>query len=112
MHLLFAHIALLPSVQRDAVGSLDSRFRSSLLRDTLPAYTPVQASLRPYSVALLGVFPTLQVRPYGAPSHGSGPGWLATPFLYDSFIHYFTPVYPDAIHAASVRHIRKSSERQ
>jgi hypothetical protein len=23
---------------------------------------------------------------------------VATPFLYDSFIHYFTPVYPDAIH--------------
>src|SRR5271166_1088401 len=33
------------------------------------------------------------------PSHGSGSGWFATPFLYDSFIHYFTPVYPDAIHA-------------
>ena len=31
------------------------------------------------------------------PSHGSGSGWFATPFLYDSFIHYFTPVYPDAI---------------
>ena len=31
------------------------------------------------------------------PSHGSGPGWFATPFLYDSFIHYFTPVYPDTI---------------
>src|SRR5215831_17136544 len=30
------------------------------------------------------------------PSHGSGSGWFATPFLYDSFIHYFTPVYPDA----------------
>src|SRR5262249_3870942 len=33
------------------------------------------------------------------PSHGSGSGWFATPFLYDSLIHYFTPVYPDAIHA-------------
>jgi hypothetical protein len=22
---------------------------------------------------------------------------VATPFLHDSFIHYFTPVYPDAI---------------
>jgi hypothetical protein len=31
------------------------------------------------------------------PSHGSGSGWFATPFLYESFIHYFTPVYPDAI---------------
>ena len=33
------------------------------------------------------------------PSHGSGSGWFATPFLYDSFIHYFTPIYPDAIRA-------------
>src|SRR5258706_16434702 len=39
------------------------------------------------------------------PSHGSGSGWFATPFLYDSFIHYFTPVYPDAIHAEGLRHI-------
>jgi hypothetical protein len=30
------------------------------------------------------------------PSHGSGPGWFATPFLYDSRIHRSTPVYPDA----------------
>jgi hypothetical protein len=35
------------------------------------------------------------------PSHGSGSGWFATPFLYDSFIHYFTPVYPDANQAES-----------
>src|ERR1700747_1008123 len=33
------------------------------------------------------------------PSHGSRSGWFATPFLCDSFIHYFTPVYPDAIQA-------------
>src|ERR1039458_729798 len=43
--------------------------------------------------------PTLQVRGCPPPSHGSGSGWFATPFLYDSFIHYFTPVYPDAIQA-------------
>jgi len=29
---------------------------------------------------------------------------FATPFLYDSFIHYFTPVHPDAIQAISPRH--------
>ncbi|SPE24116.1 hypothetical protein SBA3_1060006 [Candidatus Sulfopaludibacter sp. SbA3] len=33
------------------------------------------------------------------PSHASGSGWFATPFLPDSFIHCFTPVYPDAIRA-------------
>src|ERR1051325_6661254 len=30
-------------------------------------------------------------------THDSGPGWIATPFLYDSFIHYSTPVYPGAL---------------
>jgi hypothetical protein len=30
------------------------------------------------------------------PSHGSGPGWIATPSLYDSFIRYSMPVYPGA----------------
>ncbi len=44
-------------------------------------------------------YPTLQVRGFPPPSHGLGSGWFATPFLYDSFIHYFTPVYPDAIQA-------------
>src|ERR1039458_7206354 len=43
--------------------------------------------------------PTLQVRGCPPPSHGLGSGWFATPFLYDSLIHYFTPVYPDAIQA-------------
>jgi len=28
-----------------------------------------------------------------------GQDGFASPFLYDSFIHYFTPVYPDAIQA-------------
>src|SRR6266567_6043289 len=49
-------------------------------------------------------YPTLQVRGFPPPSHGLGSGWFATPFLYDSFIHYFTPVYPDAIQAISLRH--------
>src|SRR6516162_4431216 len=31
------------------------------------------------------------------PSHGSGPGWFATPSPYDSFIRYSKPVYPGAI---------------
>src|SRR5271157_5085279 len=30
------------------------------------------------------------------PPHGSGPGWFATPSLYDSFIRYSMPVYPGA----------------
>jgi len=31
-------------------------------------------------------------------THDSGSGWFATPFLYDSFIHDSTPVYPGARH--------------
>jgi hypothetical protein len=30
-------------------------------------------------------------------THDSGPGWFATPFLYDSLIHDSTPVYPGAL---------------
>jgi hypothetical protein len=29
---------------------------------------------------------------------------VATPFLYDSFIHYSTPVYPDAIQPEGLPH--------
>ena len=39
--------------------------------------------------------------------HGSGSGWFATPFLYDSFIHYFTPVYPDANQTECLLHKHK-----
>jgi len=35
------------------------------------------------------------------PAHDSGPGWLATPYLCDSCIRNFTPVYPGALHLAS-----------
>jgi len=31
------------------------------------------------------------------PAHDSEPGWLATPYLYDSCIRNFTPVYPGAL---------------
>ena len=30
-------------------------------------------------------------------------------FLYDSFIHYFTPVYPDAIQTEGPRHELQSA---
>jgi len=29
--------------------------------------------------------------------HDSGSGWFAKPSLYDSFIHYSTPVHPGAL---------------
>ena len=49
--------------------------------DTLPALPPVNASMAALRLA----------------THDSGPGRLATPFLYDSFIHNSTPVYPGAL---------------
>jgi hypothetical protein len=41
--------------------------------------------------------PTLQVRGCPPPSHGWGQDGSLFLLLYDSLIHYFTPVYPDAI---------------
>jgi len=49
--------------------------------NTLPACTPVNASMAASRLA----------------THDSGPGWIATPFLYDSFIHNSTPIYPGAL---------------
>jgi hypothetical protein len=49
--------------------------------NTLPACAPVNASMAASRLA----------------THDSGSGWIATPFLYDSFIHNSTPVYPGAL---------------
>ncbi len=76
--LAFARTALLPSGMADTVGSLICRFRSSIPSPHIPLSNASSAASR-------------------SPSHGSGPGWFAIPFLYDSHIHYSTPVYPDAI---------------
>ena len=63
---------LTPSAPRNA------RFRSSIPSLQIPLSNASSATLPP-------------------PSHGSGPGWFATPSLYDSFIRYSMPVYPGAI---------------
>jgi LGFP repeat len=49
--------------------------------NALPACAPVNASMVTLRLA----------------THDSGPGWIATPFPYDSFIHNSTPVYPGAL---------------
>ena len=49
--------------------------------NTPPTCAPVNASMAALRLA----------------THDSGPGWIATPFLYDSFIHDSTPVYPGAL---------------
>ena len=76
--LAIAHPSVLPSAMRNDVGT-PVAIISQL--NTQPACAPVNAS--PAASRL--------------PTHDSGPGWLATPFLCDSFIHYSTPVYPGAL---------------
>ena len=77
--LAIAHSSVLPSACWNSVGALISDlFHGSI---ALPACTPVNAS----RVALR------------LPAHDSGPGWLAMPYLYDSCIRTFTPVYPGAL---------------
>src|SRR5580700_4012158 len=65
--------AVLPSVTCHGVGTLIAII-SQL--NTLPACAPVNASMAALRLA----------------THDSGSGWFATPFLYDSLIHYSTPV--------------------
>ena len=76
--LALAHPQILPSALSNDVGTLVAII-SQL--NTQPACAPVNASMAPSR-------PT---------THDSGPGWIATPFLYDSFIHNSTPVYPGAL---------------
>ena len=75
--LAIAHPSVLPSAMRNDVGT-PVAIISQL--NTLPACAPVNASMAASRLAM----------------HDSGSGWFAKPFLYDSFIHYSTPVYPGA----------------
>ena len=76
--LAIAHPSVLPSAMLNDVGT-PVAIISQL--NTLPACAPVNASMAASRLA----------------THDSGSGWFATPFLYDSFIHYSTPVYPGAL---------------
>jgi hypothetical protein len=76
--LAMAHPPVLPSAVPNNVGT-PVAIISQL--NTLPACTPVNASMAASRLA----------------THDSGPGWIATPFLYDSFIHNSTPVSPGAL---------------
>ena len=75
--LALAPTAVLPSATWYDVGTPDAII-SQL--NTLPAGAPVNASMAALRLT----------------THDSGSGWVATPFLCDSFIHDSTPVYPDA----------------
>lgn len=71
--LAITHPPVLPSAMLNDVGT-PVAIISQL--NTLPALSPVNASMA-----------TLRLT-----THDSGPGWLAMPFLHDSFIHNSTPV--------------------
>src|SRR6266481_1726351 len=66
-----------PSVSVDDVGT-PNRLISQL--DIPPACAPVNASRTALRLA----------------AHDSGAGWLATPSLCDSFIHYSIPIFTGA----------------
>lgn len=70
---------VLPSTLMNGVGT---PFAIISQLNTLPALPPVNASMAALRLA----------------THDSGPGWLATPFLYDSFIHNSTPVLSRRTH--------------
>ena len=76
--LAITHPPVLPSAMQNDVGT-PIAIISQL--NTLPALPPVNASMAAWRLA----------------THDSGPGWLATPFLYDSFIHNSTPVCTGAL---------------
>jgi len=81
--LAMPHSPVLPSAHWNNVGALISdHFHGSI---ALPACTPVNASRAALRL----------------PAHDSGPGWLARPYLYDSSIRNFTPVYPGALQQRS-----------
>jgi len=81
--LAISHSSVLPSAHWNSVGALTSDpFHGSI---TLPACPPVNASRAALRL----------------PAHDSGPGWLATPYLYDFCIRDFTPVYPGALQSWS-----------
>ena len=76
--LAMAHPWVLPSAMLNGVGT-PVAIISQL--NTLPACAPVNASMAASRLA----------------THDSGSGRFARPFLYDSSIHYSTPVYPGAL---------------
>ena len=77
--LAMTHPSVLPSATLNDVGP-PVAIISQL--NTLPACASVNASMAALQLTM----------------HDSRSGWLATPFLCDSSIHYSTPVYPGARH--------------
>ena len=81
--LAVASVRVWPSALLNSVGT-PVAIISQL--NTLPACAPVNASMAASRLA----------------THDSGSGRFAKPFLYDSSIHYSTPVYPGALRSLLV----------
>jgi cell division inhibitor SulA len=86
--LAITHPPVLPSAMLNDVGT-PVAIISQL--NTLPACAPVNASMAALRLA----------------THDSGSGWFASPFLYDSSIHYSTPAYPGALRSLLVYRFTK-----
>jgi hypothetical protein len=84
--LALTHSPVLPSAM---LNDVDTPVAIISQLNTLPACTPANASIA-------------ASRPT---THDSGPGWIATPFPYDSFIHNSTPVYPGALNNLLLPHL-------
>jgi hypothetical protein len=92
--LAISRVPVLPSGCFGTVGASDfGYFELINFRNTQPALPrrlkgPAGAS-------------SLQVRRYRRDRKGRAQNGSLLPFLYHSFIHYFTPVYPDAVQSRS-----------
>ncbi len=90
--LALTHSPVLPSAM---LNDVDTPVAIISQLNTLPACTPANASIA-------------ASRPT---THDSGPGWIATPFPYDSFIHNSTPVYPGALSTLLGDFLRLTAEK-
>ena len=75
--LAMASASVWPSASEHCVGARNEFFHGSIPSPPVPLSTLRPAASRP-------------------PTHDSGSGWIATPFLCGSFIRSFPPVYPGA----------------
>jgi hypothetical protein len=90
--LAMAHPPVLPSAMLNDVGT-PITIISQL--NTQPACASVNASMAALRLA----------------THDSRPGWIATPFLYDSFIHNSTPVLSRRTHHPANAYARAGPEK-
>jgi len=91
---------VLPSGQPDTVGASNFGYFGAHIFGIPSLHVPLsKLPCAPIRWLCLVVFQRFKYALSVRPRMARGQDGFATPFLYDSFIHYFTPVYPDAIQA-------------